>query len=159
MQKQPNEYKFILTNTNMPSSICRQVRRRILYDALYPVAQWLSGGCWEHRACDTALLRRREIQKIIKDQKGRKTRSRGWEDTDLVSLFDLPNFSLYCDHKIAAICTSDYIYKLRHRIIQSFGSERTPIGIFIYSTAAFQHKCLFTTPEMVSSHRWRTIAL
>lgn len=147
MWKQPHKYKFILTNTNTRSWICRQVRRCFFV--------WVPLPCGSMAIQWWALV----TQKITKDQKGRKTRSTGWEDTNLVSLFDFPNFNLYCDHKIAAICTSDYIYKLRHRIIQSFGSEGTPIGIFIYSTAAFQHKCLFTAPEMVSSHRWRTIAL
>jgi len=90
-------------------------------------------------------------QKINKDQKGR-TRNRGWEDTDLVSLFSLPNFSLYCNHKITAIYTADCIYKLRHRIIQSFGSERTTEGFFIYSSAAF-HTSISSSHQKWFPHR------
>lgn len=73
------------------------------------------------------------MEKISKDQKGRKTRKREWENSDLFALFSLPNFSLYCNHKISAIYTADCIYKLRHMITESFGSEGTPGGFFISS--------------------------
>lgn len=73
------------------------------------------------------------MEKISKDQKGRKTRKREWEKSDLFAFFSFPKVSLYRNHKISAIYTADCIYKLRHMIIESFGSEGTPGGFFIYS--------------------------
>lgn len=85
------------------------------------------------------------MEKISKDQKRRKPRKREWENTDLFAFFSLPNISLYCNHKISAIYTADCIYKLRHMIIESFGSEGTPGGFFIYSQKFSTQICLHHT--------------
>lgn len=93
--------------------------------------------CWKHHTCNIILFCRRysegKCRRLAKTKKGRKIRKREWEKSDSFAFFSLPNFSLYCNHKISAIYTADCIYKLRHMIIESFGSEGTPGGFFIYS--------------------------
>lgn len=129
---------------------------------LYSVAQGtFNDGCWKHHTCNIILLCRRysegKWRKLAKTKKEEK-QERGWENTNLFSFFSLPNFSLYCNHKISAIYTADCIYKSRHMIIQSFGPEGTPGRFFIYSSAVF-HTNMSGNTRNVSSHRWRTIAL
>ena len=102
------------------------------------MAQWtFNDGCWEHRACDMVLLHRRysegKLRKLIKTKKEEKQET---EDGKTLIWFHSSIFQTLA-YTVTAIYTADCIYKLRHRIIQSFGSEETPGGFFIYSSAAF----------------------
>lgn len=148
----------------MPSWIWKQVRQWFFqYEFLYPVAQWIfSDGCWEHHTCDTVLLHTRysggKWRKVTKTKKEEK---QGTEDGKTLIWFHSSTFqTLAYTITIKQLPFIQLtIYKSRHRIIQSFGSEETSGGLFYLFLSSFPHKYVFTTPEMVSSHRRRTIAL
>lgn len=99
----------------------------------------------------------RKIEKINKNHTGTTSRNNGWENTDLVSLFSGSDFSLCHHHKTTALY-SWFCLQIKSRDYESFGSEGIPDGV-IYSWEAFHTNLSSPTPEMVSSHSWRTIAL